>query len=211
MQRDVGRVAVAGVAGPVVRRCAARRPIRRRKRAGTCGTMFACGCCAGAPSPPPRGRWGQAGHEGRQLSPPKPVVDWLASRAALKSVALIHSRAPQRSVSQCARPMWSGCMCVTITRSTGRPCSSRSNTCSQAARVASLVMPQSTMAQPRGRSRVAVAQQPEVDVVEREGQRHAQPAHAGCELERAAERRQLVGQGVVELGFVGLHGRLRYT
>jgi len=81
-------------------------------------------------------------------SPPKPVVDWLAMRAAFQSVALIQSRQPQRSVSHCALPMWSGCMCVTITRSTGRPSRCLANTCSQAARVLSLATPQSTMAQP---------------------------------------------------------------
>jgi hypothetical protein len=37
---------------------------------------------------------------------------------------------------------------VTITRSTGSPSNSLANTCSQAARVASLLMPQSTIVQP---------------------------------------------------------------
>ena len=34
---------------------------------------------------------------------------------------------------------------------------------------------------------VAVAQQPQVDVVEGEGQRHADPAHAGCDFARVHE------------------------
>ncbi len=77
-------------------------------------------------------------------SPSAPLI-W---RATFQSVALIHSRQPKRSVSQCARPMWSGCMCVQITRSTGRPCSSCAKMSSHAARVAALSMPQSTIAQP---------------------------------------------------------------
>ncbi len=81
-------------------------------------------------------------------SPPMPADDREAKVAACQSVALIQRSQLQRSVSQCARPMWSGCMWVTITRSTGSPSSSLANTCSQAARVRSSVMPQSTMAQP---------------------------------------------------------------
>ena len=54
----------------------------------------------------------------------------------------------QRSQSQCARPMWSGCMCVTITRSTGRPPSSLANTCSHCALASSCAMQQSTTVQP---------------------------------------------------------------
>ena len=72
----------------------------------------------------------------------------LATRAAFQSVALIHSRQDQRSVSQCARPMWSGCMWVQITRSTGRPCRPVAKTSSQAARVGASSMPQSTTVQP---------------------------------------------------------------
>ncbi len=69
-------------------------------------------------------------------------------RAMPKSVALIQRRAFQRSHSQFAEPMWSGCMWVTMTRSTGSPSSSLAKICSQAARVAALSMPQSTIAQP---------------------------------------------------------------
>jgi hypothetical protein len=43
-----------------------------------------------------------------------------------------------------------------------------------------------------------VAQQPEVDVVEHEGQRHAQPAHARRELQAAAQVGQRVAQGVLQ-------------
>ena len=39
-------------------------------------------------------------------------------------------------------------MCVTTTRSTGRPCSSVAKICSHSARVGALSMPQSTMVQP---------------------------------------------------------------
>ena len=83
-----------------------------------------------------------------ESGPPKPALALLAMRAMPKSVALIQRRAFQRSHSQCAEPMWSGCMWVTITRSTGSPSRPVANTCSQAARVAALSMPQSTMLQP---------------------------------------------------------------
>ena len=46
-----------------------------------------------------------------------------------------------------------------------------------------------------------VAQQPQVDVVERERQQHAHPAHARRDLERLAERGQGVAQRVFEFGF----------
>ena len=87
-------------------------------------------------------------------SPPKPVVWIEAMRPAFQSATLIQSRQGcsgvlQRVVSQSARPRWSGCMCVTRTRSTGRPSSSGdAKMRSQASRVASLVMPQSTIVQP---------------------------------------------------------------
>jgi hypothetical protein len=80
--------------------------------------------------------------------PPKPALALLAMRAMPKSVALIQRRAFQRSHSQFAEPMWSGCMWVTMTRSTGSPSRPVANTSSQAARVAALSMPQSTMLQP---------------------------------------------------------------
>ena len=83
-----------------------------------------------------------------ESGPPKPALALLASRATLKSVALIHSRTFQRSHSQWAQPMWSGCMWVTITRSTGRPPSTVAKIFSQAARVAGSSMPLSTMVQP---------------------------------------------------------------
>jgi len=51
-----------------------------------------------------------------------------------------------------------------------------------------------------------VAQQPQVDVVEREGQAHAQPAQAGRQLERVPGRRQRVAERVVQLLFEGVHG-----
>ena len=44
----------------------------------------------------------------------------------------------------------------------------------------------------------AVAQQPEVDVIQRKGQHHAQPLDARRHADGAALRRQLVGQGVVQ-------------
>jgi hypothetical protein len=50
----------------------------------------------------------------------------------------------------------------------------------------------------------AVAQQPQVDVVQRKRQRHAQPAHAGRHLQRGARRGQLVAQRVAQRIFVGL-------
>ncbi len=80
--------------------------------------------------------------------PPKPVVLMEAIRAALKSVALIHSGACQRSHSQCARPMWSGCMWVTMTRRIGRPSSWVSKIRCHWALDSSRVMQQSTTVQP---------------------------------------------------------------
>ena len=47
-----------------------------------------------------------------------------------------------------------------------------------------------------------IAQQPQVDVVERERQRHAQPAHAGRDFGRGANGRQSVAQGVVQAALV---------
>ena len=67
--------------------------------------------------------------------PPKPALALLAMRAMPKSVALTQRRAFQRSHSQFAEPMWSGCMWVQMTRSTGSPSSPVANTSSQAARV----------------------------------------------------------------------------
>ncbi len=46
-----------------------------------------------------------------------------------------------------------------------------------------------------------IAQQPEVDVVEREGQAHADPEHARRELQHAGGFRQGVAQGIAEFGF----------
>lgn len=55
------------------------------------------------------------------------------------------------------------------------------------------------------RDAVAVFDQPQVDVVQREGQRHANPVHAGRDLQGFAGCRQRV-EGIFELwghGFVG--------
>jgi hypothetical protein len=57
----------------------------------------------------------------------------------------------------------------------------------------------------------AVAQQPEVDVVEREGQCHAKPAHARRHLEGPARGRQRVAEGVVEFAFEQVHVGLTLT
>jgi DNA-binding transcriptional MerR regulator len=61
-----------------------------------------------------------------------------------------------------------------------------SNTACQAARVGSSATPQS---------------QPQVDVVQRKRQRHAQPAHARRHLRRAAGGRERVAEAVVERAF----------
>jgi hypothetical protein len=49
-----------------------------------------------------------------------------------------------------------------------------------------------------GRVGQAVAQQPQVDVVEGEGQTHAQPKHAGCHFGDRAGRRQVLTQRIVQ-------------
>ena len=74
-------------------------------------------------------------------------------------------------------------------------------------------MPQSTMLQPsRGAPpwpSISVAQQPEVDVVERERQAHAHPVHAGRDLERAPGLGGRGAEAVVELAFQSVHQHLR--
>ncbi|MCY1552667.1 hypothetical protein D9M68_890770 [compost metagenome] len=50
-----------------------------------------------------------------------------------------------------------------------------------------------------------VAQQPEVDVVQRKGQPHADPAHAGRDFQCFAGGGQGVAQGVVEFAFEEVH------
>jgi hypothetical protein len=52
----------------------------------------------------------------------------------------------------------------------------------------------------------AVAQQPQVDVVQRKGQGHANPFNAGCHLQRATAVGQGVAQWVMELHFQFVHG-----
>ena len=51
-----------------------------------------------------------------------------------------------------------------------------------------------------------IAQQPQIDVVQGEGQAHAQPKHARGHLQGVARCRQLVAQGVVESVFEWRHG-----
>ncbi len=53
---------------------------------------------------------------------------------------------------------------------------------------------------------LAIAQQPQVDVVQRERQRHAQPVDAGRDLVADAACGQRVAQGIVELVFERVHG-----
>jgi hypothetical protein len=81
-------------------------------------------------------------------SPPKLDTPDCAITADWYSLVLIHKGACQRSHSQCARPMWSGCMWVAITRKMGRPCKCVASMLSQASRVAGLSIPQSTAVQP---------------------------------------------------------------
>ena len=57
----------------------------------------------------------------------------------------------------------------------------------------------------------AVAKQPEVDVVEREGQPHADPAHAGRHFQGPAGLGERVAEGVVEFAFEEVHVRLTFT
>jgi hypothetical protein len=58
---------------------------------------------------------------------------------------------------------------------------------------------------------VVVAQQPEVDVVERERQPHPDPAHAGRHFEGLAGGGQGVAEGVVEFAFEQIHVGLTFT
>ena len=72
----------------------------------------------------------------------------LANKAAWYSVAFMYKGALNCSQSQCAKPMWSGCMWVTTTRKMGRPFMGPANTWPQASCVPGLVTPQSTAVQP---------------------------------------------------------------
>ncbi len=56
-----------------------------------------------------------------------------------------------------------------------------------------------------------VAQQPEVDVIECEGQHHPDPAHTGRDFDRFAGLRQGVAQWVVEFAFEEVHVLLTFT
>ncbi len=60
---------------------------------------------------------------------------------------------------------------------------------------------------PAGRTLVTVAvlQQPQIDMIQRERQRHAQPAQAGRDVNHAAAVRHLVTQRIVQLGFERIH------
>lgn len=55
----------------------------------------------------------------------------------------------------------------------------------------------------------AVAQQPQVDVVQRERKGHPDPAHAGRECDGGAGGRQGVAQRVLQFAFEEVHGRRR--
>ena len=50
-----------------------------------------------------------------------------------------------------------------------------------------------------------IAQQPQVDVIQRKRQPHAQPAHAGSQFDGAARLGQRIAQGVVQLLFQFIH------
>ena len=220
IQRDVlGRMAVAADAAPVAPADAHGSALLHAVEAAR-HVRHHAGVVAGAaadllqrcPDRPGRG-WR------RSWPPPARRSRWCsceAIRAALKSVALIHSGACQRSHSQCARPMWSGCMWVTITRRIGRPSSCVSKIRSHWALDSSRVMQQSTTVQPAAPVDL-VAQQPQVDVVQRERQSHADPAHRGRQaaafaahhLHGFARRRHGVAQGVMQQLFERIHGRFR--
>ena len=53
---------------------------------------------------------------------------------------------------------------------------------------------------------IPIFQQPEVDMVERERQAHANPAHARRDLKRGAASRQSIAKWVGEFGFQWVHG-----
>ena len=150
-----------------------------------------------------------------ESGPPKPALARLAMRAMPKSVALIHRRTPQRSHSQCAEPMWSGCMWVTMTRSTGRPPRSLAKISSHEACVASLPMPQSTMLQPwRGASpplpAISSRSSQTLMWLSANGSCMRAHLHARRDLDRPAGRGDLLAEAVVELGFERIHRRATF-
>ena len=52
---------------------------------------------------------------------------------------------------------------------------------------------------------IAIGQQPQVDMVQRKWQTHAQPAHAGRDFQGMATVRQRIGQRINEFGFQRIH------
>ena len=53
-----------------------------------------------------------------------------------------------------------------------------------------------------------IANQPQIDVVERERQCHANPFDTGCDIKRLARQGQDIAQGVVQLHFKFVHGEI---
>ena len=105
--------------------------------------------------------------------------------------------------------MWSGCMWVTITRSTGRP-SQLVGEHLLPGRARGVVGDAAVDDGPALAAVDAVAQQPQVDVVQRERQRHAQPAHAGRDLAACSPGAGSgVAEGVVQFGFVRVGMRVQ--
>src|ERR1019366_2343357 len=64
---------------------------------------------------------------------------------------------------------------------------------------------------PAGAAAAFVAQQPDIDVVEREGQAHADPEHAGGHLEGGAALGKRFPEGIVELALEDIHRQLAFT
>jgi hypothetical protein len=119
-------------------------------------------------------------------------------RAKPNSAALVQNGAWKRSHSQPDRPTWSGWQWVANTRSSGDDLLPGGAGGVGAGAAIDQRQPVPAFD--------PVVQQPQIDVVEGEGQRHAQPAQAGRNVVHRAGRGDAVAEGITELGFERIHG-----
>ena len=172
---------------------------RRHQRAEVAGAARADRLQGRPGGTPWRRKWRRRTRRRRPAAPPTAPAPSrtrpASSTAAPRSAAA--ARAPM--------PTWSGWVCVHSTRTIGRP--SSPSPISRVPEPAHLVRGDAAVDQGPALAVEVVAQQPEVDVIEREGQRHADPVHAGRDLHAGRGGRQGVAERIVELAFEGIHWR----
>ena len=138
--------------------------------------------CRARPAPPRGPRRGRRGDRTRAPAATKPsLVSCASQRPVSHSLWLAHSPAPVSSHSQPARPRWSGWKWVATSRPIGSPASGPPSSCLPAL-ATRLVGEPGVDHRPAGN----IFQQPDVDVVEGEGQREANPPHARREFARGS-------------------------